>query len=201
MSLGKVEFNLQRADKTGEITKLTTDDNGDITFGNLEANTEYILWESSIKAYPWYDQLEDKDKEVSLTFTVDKSGKIDPGKMTPSEDYFKIDGTRIGILNYLILGGADFKKVDAQSGKELAVAKFKVQKVADGETFWAVFNDDQTFVKWVNDEAQATVLTSKSDGKFGFTGVPYVYDKHNKNQVVYNLIDAGKANTDDADAD
>lgn len=188
VTLEGIKFTLAPENDPDNMVTLTTNAKGDIDFGGLKVGTRYVLTETSVASHPWY-HLTANGQAISLTFAVDKDGNIKNAVAQPSEGYFKISGSTIGITNHLILGGAEFKKVDAQTGKELAGAKFKVQKVADGETFWAVFNDDQTFVKWVKDKAQATVLTSKSDGRFGFTGVPYVYDKHNKNQVVYNLIE------------
>jgi len=188
VALNEVKFTLKRADGLGEIKTLVTDKNGDIEFGGLEVGTLYVLTEASISRYPWYNQADVKDGKISLSFMVDKTGKVYPKDMQPNKDYFKIDGTRIGILNHLILGGAEFKKVDAQTDKGLAGAKFKVQKIDHtGKIYWAVFQD-KTFVKWVTDKDQATALTSGDDGKFDFTGVPYVYDKR-KGKVTYNLIE------------
>ncbi|AYM01516.1 pilin N-terminal domain-containing protein [Levilactobacillus yiduensis] len=187
VTLEGIQFTLAPENDPDNAITLTTNAQGDIDFGGLEVGTRYVLTESSVASHPWY-HLTANGQAISLTFAVDKDGNIKKAVAQPSAGYFKISGSTIGITNHLILGGAEFKKVDAQTGKELAGAKFKVQKVADGEKFWAVF-DGKTFEKWVKDEAQATVLTSGSDGKFDFTGVPYVYDKHDKKQVVYNLIE------------
>jgi len=189
VALEGIKFELKRADGEGKTIPLETDKNGDITFGNLVAGKEYVLTETSIAAYPWYNQDNVNDGKISLTFTVDKNGNVDPKIMKPSADYFKIDGTRIGILNYLILGGAKFEKVDAQNKKKvLAGAKFKVQKADHtGKISWAVFQDNN-FVKWVTDKADATELTSGKDGTFDFTGVPYVYDQRD-GKATYNLIE------------
>lgn len=204
LALGGVEFKLKRADGSGSVTTLTTNDKGDITFGNLEVGTEYVLTESSISNYAWYNQDDVNAGKISLTFTVNKDGKINATEMKPDQSYFKIDGDRIGILNYLILGGANFKKVDGQNtARGLAGAKFKVQKMTHkGDTAWAVF-DGQTFVKWVADKADATEIVSGDDGTFDFTGVPYVYDQRD-DKVTYNLIEtqapAGYALLKDATA-
>lgn len=189
VALGQVEFTLEREDGEGETRTLITDDNGDIAFGGLEVGTVYVLTESSNAKYPWYYQSSDKTHKISLKFTVDKAGNVDPQEMLPSEKDFKISGTKIGILNHLILGGAKFQKVDAaNTAKGLAGAKFKVQKVDHaGKIFWAVF-DGQTFVKWVSDKDKATALTSDNDGKFDFDGVPYVYDRRD-GAVTYNLVE------------
>lgn len=189
VALGGVEFELKRADGTGDVTKLTTNDKGDITFGNLTAGVEYVLTETAIANYPWYNQDEVKDGKISLTFTVDKDGNITATETKPDKSYFKIEDDRIGILNYLILGGAEFKKVDGQNtDRGLAGAKFKVQKVTHtGDIAWAVF-DGQTFVKWVADKADATEIVSGDDGTFDFTGVPYVYDQRD-GKVTYNLVE------------
>ncbi|MCH5465670.1 SpaA isopeptide-forming pilin-related protein [Levilactobacillus tujiorum] len=189
VALGGVEFELRRADGTGDVVELTTDDQGDIAFGNLDVKTEYVLTESSVAKHPWYNQDDVTSGKIELRFTVDKEGNVTPTSMKPDSSYFKINGTRIGILNHLILGGAEFKKVDGQdTTKGLSGAKFKVQKVdADGQRYWAVF-DGRTFVKWVASEEVATELVSKADGTFDFTGVPYVYDRRD-GKVTYNLIE------------
>lgn len=204
VALGGVKFELKRADNQGDPVTLTTDDRGDIAFGNLVAGTEYILTESSIAEHPWYNQDDVAAGKIELRFKVDKTGTVTPISMKPDKSYFKIDGTRIGILNHLILGGAAFQKVDAQdTTKGLAGAKFKVQKVdTDGKISWAVFQG-QTFVKWVASQNDATTLVSGKDGKFDFTGVPYVYDQRD-GEVTYHLIEtqapAGYALLKDATA-
>ncbi|WP_125573791.1 SpaA isopeptide-forming pilin-related protein [Levilactobacillus huananensis] len=189
IALGLVEFTLEREDGAGETRTLVTDDKGNIEFGGLEVGTVYVLTESSNAKHPWYYQSSDKTHKISLKFTVDKAGNVDPKEMLPSEKDFKISGTKIGILNHLILGGAQFQKVDAtDTAKGLAGAEFKVQKIDHaGKIFWAVF-DGQTFVKWVSNKDKATVLTSDKDGKFDFNGVPYVYDKRD-GAVTYNLVE------------
>ncbi|MGX6427870.1 SpaA isopeptide-forming pilin-related protein [Levilactobacillus yonginensis] len=188
LPLGKVEFTLAQKNGEGEVRTLKTDKNGDIEFGGLEVGIEYVLTESANKRYPWYQQADTKKHKLSLTFTVDKDGNIKALKTLPNRAHFDIQGTRIGIKNDLILGGAEFKKVDAQTEKGLAGAKFKVQKISPkGKTYWAVFKG-KTFVKWVTSKAAATELTSAEDGTFDFTGVPYVYDqRHGK--VTYNLVE------------
>lgn len=186
--LGSVKFTLTRKDKEDEPRTLTTNEQGIIKFGSLDVGVTYVLTESSVKAHPWYEQTDGKDKKIELEFKVDKNGNVltEPGQLDAK--HFTVVGENIGIVNYLILGGANFKKVKTDTETGLAGAKFKVQKIdSNGKIFWAVFKD-QTFVKWVTDNDAATELTSSSDGTFAFTGVPYVYDQRN-GKVTYNLIE------------
>ncbi|WP_203638638.1 pilin N-terminal domain-containing protein [Levilactobacillus wangkuiensis] len=186
--LGGVKFTLEEVGSDKEPRPLTTDDKGNIVFGELDVSTEYRLTEVSNEKQPWYKQTHTKDDVLSLTFTVDKRGFIDPVKMVPNENHFTINKDQIGIKNDLILGGAEFQKIDANSKHGLAGAKFKVNKIDNaGKTFWAKF-DGQTFVKWLTDEGDATELTSGEDGKFNFTGVPYAYDQRD-GEVIYNLVE------------
>jgi len=189
VSLGNVKFTLARKDDEGDPRILETDKDGNIVFGGLEVGTEYVLTESDNQAHSWYKQANTKGEgKLSLTFTVDKDGIIYPKETLPDTKHFEIVGTRIGIRNDLILGQADFKKVDTQTNKGLAGAKFKVQKVdAAGKTFWAEFKDG-IFVKWLTEKSEATELVSLDDGTFGFTGVPYVYDRRD-GPVTYNLVE------------
>ncbi|MFC6261871.1 pilin N-terminal domain-containing protein [Levilactobacillus fujinensis] len=192
--LKDVEFELKREDNqplaNGDLTTtLTTGDNGNVEFGGLKAGVWYVLTESSIAKYPWYQQTEVRDEKISLKFTVDKFGNIKDYKTSPSADYFKIKGSEIGIVNYLILGEAKFQKIDASSENALAGAKFKVQSIdKDGKIAWAVFDGNQ-FVKWVDDKADGTELVSGADGNFGITGVPYIYDKEVRQVTQYNLVE------------
>ena len=181
-------FQLRQKGSRKVLKTLTTDKNGDIEFGGLTVGTQYVLTEHSVEKYPWYEQPEGRDIKISLTFTVDKSGNVKVVSARPDEKYFKVDGPRIGIVNHLILGGAKFKKVDANSEKGLAWAKFKVQSLGKRGTYWAVFKDNQ-FVKWVKSKAKATELTSAADGTFSFTGLPYVYDEKVRGVKQYNLVE------------
>jgi len=188
VSLGGVVFTLEKVDSNEKARELTTNDKGDIVFGELDVSTKYRLTEVSNEKQPWYKQTHTKDAVLSLTFMVDKRGFIEPLEMLPDKDHFTIKEDQIGIKNDLILGGAEFQKIDAKSKNGLSGAKFKVQKIdGAGKTFWAKF-DGQTFVKWVTDEGDATELTSGEEGKFSFTGVPYVYDQRN-GKVTYNLVE------------
>ncbi|WP_125764995.1 SpaA isopeptide-forming pilin-related protein [Levilactobacillus mulengensis] len=186
--LGKVKFTLKEVGENKETRILVTDKNGDIEFGNLSVGTQYELKEVSNRKQPWYKQTNTKDTVLSLIFEVDKNGNIIKVEAQPDDTHFNIDKDKIGIKNDLILGGAEFQKIDANSEKGLKGAKFKVQKIdKKGRTFWAVFKD-QTFVKWVTNKDKATELTSGEEGKFSFTGVPYVYDQRN-GDVTYNLVE------------
>ncbi|WP_125584022.1 SpaA isopeptide-forming pilin-related protein [Levilactobacillus cerevisiae] len=188
--LGRVEFMLARKGEKeeGYPRKLTTNEQGIIKFGSLDVGVTYVLTEYSVEEHPWYEQTDGKNEKIELEFKVDKNGNVltEPGQLDAK--HFTVDGENIGIVNYLILGGANFKKVKTDTDNGLAGAKFKVQKIDNnGKIFWAVFKD-QTFVKWVTDNDAATELTSSSDGTFAFTGVPYVYDQRN-GEVTYNLIE------------
>lgn len=185
-----VVFTLAKADSPENIiTKMTTDEDGDFDFGGLAIGEKYILKEHSVEEYPWYSQDDVNAGEISITFSVDKAGNIMEWTATPSKNYFKVSGDTITLTNYLILGGAQFKKVDSQSKKGLSGAKFKVQKVVDGKMFWAIFNDQHVFAQWTTSKDEGTTLTSGSDGTFDFTGVPYVYDQRDHKTVQYNLIE------------
>lgn len=188
VALEGVVFQLRQAGSRKVLKTLTTDENGDIEFGGLTVGTQYVLTEHSVEKYPWYEQPEGRDIKISLTFTVDKVGNVKVVSARPDEKFFKVDGPRIGIVNHLILGGAQFKKVDANSEKGLAGAKFKVQSLGKRGTYWAVFKDNE-FVKWVKSKAKATELTSAADGTFGFTGLPYVYDEKVRGVTQYNLVE------------
>lgn len=188
VTLSGVVFTLEKVGSNETPEKLITNEDGNIVFGGLDVSTEYRLTEVSNEKQPWYKQTHTKDDVLSLTFMVDKRGFIEPLEMLPDKDHFTINKDKIGIKNDLILGGAEFQKIDANSKHGLAGAKFRVQKIDNaGKTFWAKF-DGQTFVKWVTDEDKATELTSGEDGKFNFTGVPYAYDQRN-GEVIYNLVE------------
>ncbi|WP_143462337.1 SpaA isopeptide-forming pilin-related protein [Levilactobacillus enshiensis] len=190
--LKDVEFKLERADgkelANGEkVQTLTTGKDGNVEFGGLKVGVRYVLTESSIANYPWYQQTEVRDEKISLTFKVDKYGNIVDPVMKPSDGYFEIEDSKINVLNYLLLGDAKFQKIDATSKKALAGAKFKVQSISDKGQSWAVL-DGNKFVKWTDNEDEGTELVSGADGTFGITGVPYEYDRRN-GDVTYNLVE------------
>lgn len=193
--LNGVSFELKRKDdgklangQTSQI--LTTGNNGKIDFGGLEVGTWYVLTESSISKYPWYQQKEVKNEKVSLEFQVDKNGKIEDPIVSPGkESYFEIEESTIKVRNYLILGNASFVKLDSKTNKTLAGAKFKVQGIDNnGQMIWAIL-DDNKFVKWTSNKSEGTELVSDEDGTFAITGVPYVYDQKVRNIQQYNLVE------------
>lgn len=193
--LKDVEFELKREDDeplaNGEKTqKLTTGDNGNVEFGGLKVGVRYVLTESSIAEYPWYQQTEVKKEKISLTFNVDKEGNIKNPVMKPSDgDYFEVKDSTISVRNYLILGNASFLKLDGKTGKPLAGAKFKVQSIdGNGKMTWAVL-DGNEFVNWTDSKSEGTELVSDEDGTFAITGVPYVYDQKVRNIQQYNLVE------------
>lgn len=188
VALEGVVFELREEGSDKVLKELRTDSKGNIEFGGLTVGTNYVLTEHSIKNYPWYEQPEGRDIKISLTFTVDKVGNVEVVSAQPDKKFFKVKGSWIGIVNHLILGGAKFEKVDANSGKGLAGAKFKVQSLGKNGTSWAVFKNNQ-FEKWVKNKANATELTSTADGTFSFTGLPYVYDEKVRGVTQYNLVE------------
>jgi len=160
--LKDVEFELKREDggllANGEKTqKLTTGENGNVEFGGLKVGVRYVLTESSIAKYPWYQQTEVKKEKISLTFNVDKYGNIKDEVMTPNDKkYFDVKDSMISVRNYLILGNASFLKLDGKTNKPLAGAKFKVQGIDDkGGMTWAVLDGNQ-FVKWTDKKSEGT---------------------------------------------
>jgi len=196
IALDGVTFILIETESGKNLGELTTKNGGNIEFGKLTANKKYTLIEKSTGTNSWYDQgiLGEKPEEdkVYLTFTVDKDGNVKPIVKSPKDKYFKIDGQRIGILNFLKLGGAEFKKIDGTTEKGLAGAKFKVQKTEEKDEvtvdYWAVF-EGNTFVKWVTDKDAATELVSTDDGSCAIEGVPYAYDSRDGRNVTYSLVE------------
>ncbi|WP_054671192.1 SpaA isopeptide-forming pilin-related protein [Lentilactobacillus senioris] len=156
LELENVEFTITNS--SGYNKKVTTDANGNITFGNL-APGEYTITETSISSIPWYQQMK-AENPISMNFTVAEDGTITTSQK--NNDYFIItkdksgNVTGIEVKNYLITGGADFIKVDAdENTKLLEGAKFIVKKESFDEsgnptTEYAKFNNSYEFTGWGN---------------------------------------------------
>ncbi|MCY9806034.1 SpaA isopeptide-forming pilin-related protein [Lentilactobacillus senioris] len=188
-----VEFTL--SSKNSGSQTVTTLENGTLDLSDLIAGVTYTLTESSLGTNKGYEGI----AGITAKFKVDTDGNI---TFTEKSKHFGLtdDGKGIIVKNYLKLGGADFVKVDADdTTKLLEGAKFIVKKESFDEsgnptTEYAKFNNSYEFTGWGTiDEAKAsTQLVSKDDGTFGFTGIPYVYDKRNDAEgkvTKYSLVE------------
>ena len=168
INLEGVKFQLTSSKTPTQI--ITSGANGKLDLQGIKINTEYTLKEiETINGYTLHPT------GISVKFTVNKNGTI---SMIGEPKYFSLDGDKKGITikNFLKTGGAKFEKVDAKNTEtKLEGAKFKLSKVKDGVTSWAVFNGT-TFASWTTNKDNATALVSGQYGTFSFTGVPYEAD-------------------------
>lgn len=89
---------------------------------------------------------------------------------------FKPKGDKVNIRTY----GKTFKKIDADTKKPLAGAKFVVKK---GDQFMKNTNGE---ISWVSSQSDATVLTSGSDGMITVKGLA---QKNGGQNINYQLIE------------